>query len=1067
MNSKFTPSINIVRDSYNKFEYISTPNSEAVLKQVDENYSAGIHSFNIIGSYGTGKSSFLWALERHLTGKGNFFDYSPRVLNQKKDYSFLKIVGDYQSINHSFSIVTGCHADRKDILPGLERLYIECRKKNKTLVILVDEFGKFLEYAVKENPENELYYIQKIAEFANDTDKDILFITAIHQNVDAYTRDLSPKQRVEWTKIKGRFKEITFNEPVEQLMHIASLFLRKESSREVIKDNDELLQVIKRSNLFPFASQLIDRLSWQLFPLDIIAAAILTLALQKYGQNERSLFSFLKSNEYLGIKNFNRDDNPYFNISCVYDYLMHNYYAFLSTRYNPDYLQWAAINSALDRIEAIEDVNHNEAVKILKVIGLLNIFGSKGGKIDLDFICAYSRLSLDIHEPTSIIKSLEGLKIIRYREFKKSYVLFEGTDLDISQVLIEAESALDFPLDITPMLNQYFNFPYILAKRAYYQWGTPRFFEIKISRFPILSGPVGEVDGIINLIINANMNEEELKKISRESKGAILYGLHQDVNEIRAILVEIEKINYVLKIHGEDRVVVKEISFLKEHLENKLNKKLMHGFYIPGVFCWVFKGQNEKIKRKRDFNEILSKICSSIYSNTPNFQNELINRHKISPSIATARANFFNQLVENHLQVGLDFPGNRFPPEKSIYISLLERTGIHKDGVFKPPVDATFKPLWKCCETFLNETRKKDRLVKDLIDILSCEPFKLKYGLIEFWIPLFLFIKRDSYSLFFDGKYVPVLSKEILLQVSRIPERFTVKAFDMDELKLKIFEKYRELSAQEQVENVSNIGFLNTIKPFINLYRSLPKYAKQTKQISPPAQRLREAIENSKFPERTFFEDFPRALGFTLHDLNGSVETVALFFQTLKKAASELHETFSQLLDRIEKYILEETGLTGLTYNEYKNHFIQRYEGIKKYLMHPYQKSFHLRLISNIEDREIWLQSIINIVLGKSALDMSDEDENIVYEKLKHIFRELDNLREFEIEKIDTSREDPIKIEITSIIDGLQKNTIGFSKKKILKAGQVAKAVRQHLSDDQKANIYALISLLKEEFQNG
>ena len=94
MNGKFTPSVNILRDSHKQLEYISTPNSESVLKQMDENYSAGIHSFNIIGSYGTGKSSFLWALERQLTGKGNLFGYSPGILNQDKghlDEKFIRL----------------------------------------------------------------------------------------------------------------------------------------------------------------------------------------------------------------------------------------------------------------------------------------------------------------------------------------------------------------------------------------------------------------------------------------------------------------------------------------------------------------------------------------------------------------------------------------------------------------------------------------------------------------------------------------------------------------------------------------------------------------------------------------------------------------------------------------------------------------------------------------------------------------------------------------------------------------------------------------------------------------
>jgi hypothetical protein len=105
--------------------------------------------------------------------------------------------------------------------------------------------------------------------------------------------------------------------------------------------------------------------------------------------------------------------------------------------------------------------------------------------------------------------------------------------------------------------------------------------------------------------------------------------------------------------------------------------------------------------------------------------------------------------------------------------------------------------------------------------------------------------------------------------------------------------------------------------------------------------------------------------------------------------------------------------------------------------------------------------------MEKPAEEMSDEDENIVFDKLRHVFRKLDNLREFKIENIDTSREEAIKIEITSLIDGLQNNTMGFPKQKIAKAEKVKHSVRKHLSDDQRTNIFALVSLLKEELKNG
>lgn len=69
----YSPSINIIRDLDKKLEYIPTPNAKQVYTQIAKNYTTGTHSFNIVGSYGTGKSSFLLALEHHLNQEKEYF----------------------------------------------------------------------------------------------------------------------------------------------------------------------------------------------------------------------------------------------------------------------------------------------------------------------------------------------------------------------------------------------------------------------------------------------------------------------------------------------------------------------------------------------------------------------------------------------------------------------------------------------------------------------------------------------------------------------------------------------------------------------------------------------------------------------------------------------------------------------------------------------------------------------------------------------------------------------------------------------------------------------------------
>ena len=82
-------------------------------------------------------------------------------------------------------------------LKRLNALYSETQKQNEFLVIVVDEFGKILEHAAKGNPEEEMYFLQKLTEFANDTDKNVLLLTTLHQSFTAYSKDLSKSQRQE------------------------------------------------------------------------------------------------------------------------------------------------------------------------------------------------------------------------------------------------------------------------------------------------------------------------------------------------------------------------------------------------------------------------------------------------------------------------------------------------------------------------------------------------------------------------------------------------------------------------------------------------------------------------------------------------------------------------------------------------------------------------------------------------------------------------------------------------------------------------------------------------------
>ena len=66
---RYNASVNIEIGVQEDFQYIVTPNVQRVLGDIVSSVSTSIHSFSVIGTYGTGKSSFIMALERGLLGK--------------------------------------------------------------------------------------------------------------------------------------------------------------------------------------------------------------------------------------------------------------------------------------------------------------------------------------------------------------------------------------------------------------------------------------------------------------------------------------------------------------------------------------------------------------------------------------------------------------------------------------------------------------------------------------------------------------------------------------------------------------------------------------------------------------------------------------------------------------------------------------------------------------------------------------------------------------------------------------------------------------------------------------
>lgn len=1054
-------------------QYIVTPNAQRSIYNIVNDFHAGIHSFTIIGSYGTGKSSFLLALESDLKGKGRNYLLDAKNLSPKGKFEILNIIGDYTELSTLLRRQLQIEGTTDNILDSLRSLYDECQKRGAFLIIVIDEFGKVLEHAAKNNPERELYFLQKFAEFVNVPSRKILLLTTLHQNFGAYSRGLSEEQVNEWTKVKGRFKEIPFVEPTEQLLYLASKQLRQETSDSplLIPSSAKRLSALAKETHF-VSEDFKTETAMQLYPLDVFSAYAITSAIQRYGQNERSLFTFLSSRG--AVSDFKPQENETYNLQYVYDYIAYNFYSYLKDA-NADSMNWTSMKVSIERVEGQawdrkEDML--QAVKIVKAIGLLNLFGVAGFRLSKEQLSEYARMALDIPNADEIISKLEKKMIIRYVAYKERFVLFEGTDVDLEAEIREASLMVSRPVAFVDELSVFFNHRISPVKAHFYQRGTPRFFDYKLGEEPLEIIPNGDTDGYIQLIFSTQKEAlETIKNFSAtHSEHALIFVYFKNTDEIVEHLYNIKKYNYLLEkvIKKEDRVALTEITNLREHEEALLNKAISDNlFAYKNRVSWIFRGEEKKVRSHREFNQLLSTVCDEVYSETPVMNNELFNRHKLSGPINAARKVYLEHLVQHHAEPELGFSTDKFPPEKTIYYSLLKNTGLHRDGMFTDaPDNKGIFPVWTACEDFLKSTENKARKISELIKLLSTQPYKLKQGFLDFWIPTYLFIKRQDFALYdaSKGAFMPEVNMEFFDLLQKHPQDFEVKKFAVDGVKLGFFNQYRRFINLGDEFTITKDSFIETIKPFLAFYARLDDYTKYTRKFDHAStMKFRDVLAKAKDPEKAFFEDLPEALGFNKEKLKQE-EFIREYGNIIQRAIRELRSCYSGLIDRIEQRLVDGFGLQSYDYNEYVVEIRERLAYVKTYLLTDKQREFYHHVMTEYDNRIQWYQSICYTILEQRLDSLRDEQEDKLADDLVYLFRECEKYSSISQKLTDSDKSDAYSFDmVTNRGTNVRTQTYILPEKDKKRAAELEEQINALLSGDNNIDVCTLLAVLNKK----
>jgi hypothetical protein len=1049
MKVNFSPSVNIIRDEAIQVNYIVTPNAQRVAREIEKLSIKDFSAFTIIGSYGSGKSSFLWALEKDLKNEKTYFNVK---LGEKVD--FVKLVGEYASLQEILAAKLNSDLSIDAIFSKLKST------DKKKRILLIDEFGKFIEYAVRNEPEKEIYFLQQLAEFVAYPKNNCLLITTLHQSFDAYSSSfLNAAERNEWRKVKGRFKDLTFNEPVEQLLYLAAQSLNNKSvaNQDVVQ---QTLQLQKEHTLVKSDPKFLKEVCAQLWPLDIFSAYMLSVGLQRYGQNERSLFTYLEGE-------LDKTNNRHLLISDIYDYLNHEFFSLLRSQKNLDYNGWRSIATGLERTENLFVGNIDLAQDIIKVIGLVTFLGHRGARINKQFFTSYLSEFYLIDEIAVSLQELEAKKIILFTKYNNAYRLIDGTDVDFEEELKEADREVDGQIDIPTKLKEYFQFSVVNAKSITYKVGTPRFFEYVVSETPISRKPEGQIDGFINLLFSESLDIKKLIEISANQEETV-FAVFQNVENIKELLIDIERTTKAKAKHIADKVARKEFDNILTSQKQLLNRNVLEALFTDQV-SWHYAGEELSITSQKELNKSLSRVCEKVYNKTPTFRNELINRHVMQGGNA-AKNPYYKALVNSYHLNDIGFDKTKFPPEKTIYLTLLKESGIHvqiENGFEFQKPQGSFEQLWNECESFLHSTKSEKKKISVLYLLLIAKPFKLTTGFLDFWIPTFLFIKRDDFALFSDDKsYQPELTESHLYFFTRDAAKFSIKAFDVEGVKLDLYNKYRELLQLKTADKINNQSLIESVKPFMVFYHHLNEYAKKTKRISSEAIALRQSIVKAEDPEKLFFEEFPKAINMNLKELLDSEELFDEYILKLRGAIRDLQGCFDQLLDSIEKYIVTELlGEKQLSFQEYKAKIEVRFSKLKEHMLRPQQTALLIRLKSPLDDRNSWLNSICHVVMGKSLEMLRDKEEELFKEKLGKAFRELDNFVVLTRES-KSGKEKMLKIDITSLEEGTKEQIIRLPNELNDEALDMMNNIKKTLGKNKNLNKFILVNLLKQQLDD-
>jgi hypothetical protein len=1034
--------------------YIVTPQIRASLCRLAAGLASnsGHRAWRITGDYGTGKSSFALALAHILSGRQ---DHLPGHLRHAVDLRRVTasrprlfpvlVTGSREAIAAALlralqrALENASGRSKPRVLQRIASLaetasrtsvseaavlkllyeageYVRATGRWTGILIVVDELGKFLEFAAVYPERQDVYFLQALAEAASRSGKaPLFFVGLLHQGFNAYADHLSQAAQREWEKVAGRFEELLFKQPLEQTASLVADALNIRMDRLPAR-TARLIEAAMASAVdlgwygvdAPKRSLL--TLASRLYPIHPTVLPVLVNLFGRFGQNERSLFSFLLSDEPFALKAFAQQPprpDRFYRLHHLYDYARVAFGHRLSVQSYRSH--WNQIESVIESFPASDETE----LQVLKTVGVLNLLDAPS------LVATHAAIAACIAGVTppqyeliqnAVAKVHKTKRVLYYRGDAGGYCLWPHTSVNLERAYEDAGKALGSPQRISSLIAKELETRPLVARRHYIETGNLRHFEVRYESIPELPSrvevDVAEADGRILIPLCETPAEREEAIAFAQSDAVrkqpmLLVAVPTPLSSLAGLVQETRRWEWVIQNVPElnhDTYAAEEVSRQIAASRQVLNERVqsfvgLRQFTGRTELQWFWRGEPLSVANGRELLAELSKICDVIYSKAPHVRNELVNRRSLSSAATAARMRLIERLFRHATLPLLGMDSHKKPPEMSMYLSVLQASRLHRETdeglrVVEPAGKddpCHLRHALRRIMEFLEQREGRRLRVSELFAELRRPPYGVRDGLHPLLLSVFAIVHEHEIAFYENDGFLRHVTGDDFLRLMKGPETFEVQLCRIAGLRGILFERLLGiLGVDSQARHGTDL--LEVVRPLCAFAAHLPAYTHKTQRLSQNATAVRATILAAREPSSLVFNDLPRACGFQpfLTDRSGNTEDVQRFVVLLRAGLEELRAAYPTLLEQMKTTMLRAFNLPE-PFEEAKKVLAETADGMLVVITEPQLKAFCLRLADTKLPETEWLESIGSIVCAKPPSKWLDRDVDLFDEELGRV----------------------------------------------------------------------------------